>query len=72
MCRTHLDEGPRTNLCSHGLAVPLSIKEAAGILNVSEKTMRQLCREGKIEARKIGREWRIPRRAVLSLCEEAA
>lgn len=51
-----------------GLPVPCSIKEASRILNLSEKTMRRLCRDGEIDARKVGREWRIPRKEVLSLC----
>lgn len=33
--------------------------EAAGVLRVSERTVRRLCAKNKIEATKVGRGWRI-------------
>lgn len=65
----HSGEEQRPYACDSGLPVPCSIKEASRILNLSEKTMRRLCRDGEVGARKVGREWRIPRKEVLSLCE---
>ena len=40
--------------------VVLSIKEAALRIKVSEANVRQLIKERKIAASKVGKEWRIP------------
>lgn len=39
----------------------ISVKEAASILNVSPGHVKNLCAEGKIEAKKIGKTWVIDR-----------
>ena len=43
----------------------LTPSQVAELLQVEEKTVRDLARRGEIPARKIGREWRFSRRAVL-------
>lgn len=42
----------------------LTIEEAAGQLRVSERTIYDMVRAGKIEAFKVGRVWRIPEEAL--------
>ena len=43
----------------------LNMQEICELLNVSEKTMIKLLKEENIPARKIGREWRFSRTAVI-------
>ena len=43
----------------------LTPAQLAELLQVDEKTVRELARRGEIPARKIGREWRFSRAAVL-------
>ena len=43
----------------------LTPAQLAELLQVDEKTVRDLARRGEIPARKLGREWRFSRRAVL-------
>lgn len=43
----------------------LNLEQATGFLGVSEKTMIKLLREEHIPARKIGREWRFSKKALL-------
>jgi excisionase family DNA binding protein len=43
----------------------LTPAQLAELLQVDEKTVRDLARRGQVPARKIGREWRFSRRAVL-------
>ncbi|QAT50444.1 DNA-binding protein [Caproiciproducens sp. NJN-50] len=43
----------------------LNLKQAAGALGVSEKTLIKLLREEHFPARKIGREWRFSRESLL-------
>lgn len=43
----------------------LNLEQAMEFLNVSEKTLLKLLREEHIPARKIGREWRFSRQALL-------
>jgi len=43
----------------------LSLEEAAELFNVSVKTFIKLLREEKVPARKIGREWRFSRKALI-------
>ena len=43
----------------------LTPAQLAELLQVDEKTVRDLARRGEIPARKVGREWRFSRRAVL-------
>jgi excisionase family DNA binding protein len=42
-------------------------EELARLLRVSEETIRRRCRTKEIEARKLGRIWRIPRAEALKL-----
>jgi excisionase family DNA binding protein len=37
----------------------LTLEEAAALLRVSPNTVYKMCREGKIPAAKVGRQWRI-------------
>jgi excisionase family DNA binding protein len=48
----------------------LTVAEAAKLLRMSEEIVRQLAREGKIPAGKVGRSWRFSRRALLRLVGE--
>lgn len=43
----------------------LNIEEAAHLLGVSTKTFAKVLREGEIPGRKIGREWKFARRALI-------
>lgn len=43
----------------------LNMQEVCELLNVSEKTMIKLLKEENIPARKIGREWRFSRTAII-------
>ena len=43
----------------------LNIDEAAVLLGVSTKTFAKVLREGEIPGRKIGREWKFARRALI-------
>lgn len=43
----------------------LNLEQAAGFLGISEKTLIKLLREEHIPARKIGREWRFSREALV-------
>ena len=45
----------------------LTVKEAACYLRLSEMTILRLANQGIIPGAKIGRQWRFPREAVLSL-----
>jgi excisionase family DNA binding protein len=47
-------------------------EELARLLRVSEETIRRKCRKKEIEARKLGRVWRIPREEVLKLVGDEA
>ena len=42
----------------------LTVRQAADILQVSTKTICELCRIGALAGRKIGRLWRVPRPAL--------
>ena len=42
----------------------LTIEETALYLRVSESTVRRMVKDGRIPARQIGRQWRIPRAAL--------
>ncbi|MDU3722938.1 MAG: helix-turn-helix domain-containing protein, partial [Clostridium celatum] len=44
----------------------LNLQEVCELLNVSEKTMIKLLKEENIPARKIGREWRFSKQAVIN------
>lgn len=43
----------------------LNLEQAAGFLGISEKTLIKLLREEHVPARKIGREWRFSREALI-------
>ena len=43
----------------------LTVEQAAELLRVDEDTVRTLAREAKMPARKVGRQWRFSRSAVL-------
>ena len=43
----------------------LTLEQACELLNVSERTMIKLLREDHLPARKIGREWRFNKKALL-------
>ena len=44
--------------------VVLTLVEAANFIRVSDKTMGELARSGRVPARKVGREWRFLRRSL--------
>jgi excisionase family DNA binding protein len=43
----------------------MNLKEASEFLKIHEGTVRELAKEGKIPARKIGREWRFSKTALI-------
>lgn len=43
----------------------IDVQTAAQILDMSERTVRHLCAEGELHARKFGRAWRIQREDVM-------
>jgi len=48
----------------------LNLEETAQALRVSNQTIYNMIRDGRIKARKVGREWRFLRSEVMSLMEE--
>lgn len=42
----------------------LTSKEVAELLNISDYTIKRFAREGRIPARKIGRQWRFSRQEI--------
>lgn len=44
----------------------LSLAETVELLRMKRHTIAQLAREGKIPGRKVGAEWRFPRRRLLA------
>lgn len=60
--------GGETCLCLPALQylpVLLNTKQAAQVLNVSERTVTRLCKEGEIHAALVGRQWRLNRDELL-------
>ncbi|MDF9409743.1 helix-turn-helix domain-containing protein [Pelotomaculum isophthalicicum JI] len=47
----------------------MNLEEAAEFLRISQTTLKKLLREGEIPARKVGREWRLSRQALLKWLE---
>lgn len=47
------------------LPLMLNVRQAAELLNVSEKHVRDLCQDGTIRSVRVGRSWRIGRDALL-------
>lgn len=47
----------------------LTLKEAANYLRVSESSLLRLLKDRKIQARKVGRQWRFSRRQLLDYVE---
>jgi excisionase family DNA binding protein len=43
----------------HAIAPSLSVYEVADLFGVSHKTIRNMIRDGKLPAAKIGQQWRI-------------
>ncbi len=43
----------------------LDVEEAATLLGISRWTVRALAKDGKLPARKLGKEWRFSRQALL-------
>ena len=43
----------------------LNMQDTAEILNVSEAVISRLFRNGDIPAQKVGREWRVPKDAII-------
>ncbi|MHB0871121.1 MAG: helix-turn-helix domain-containing protein [Chloroflexota bacterium] len=43
----------------------LDVEEAAALLGISRWTVRALAKDGKLPARKLGKEWRFSRQALL-------
>lgn len=57
--------GPRRTAGKHEeIALVLTPRQAGRLLSVPTKTIVQLCREGVLRAKKVGRHWRIPREAI--------
>lgn len=54
------------------VAEVLTLAEAAALLRVDEKAVRDLAARGGIPGRRLGREWRFSRRALLAWLGQAA
>jgi excisionase family DNA binding protein len=50
----------------------MTLEDAAGFLKVSETTVYQLLRDGQLKARKVGREWRFLKSALVAYLKEGA
>ena len=50
-----------------GVSPVMTVREVAKLFKVKEKTVRALIRSGELEAKKVGRQWRIRRDAVEEL-----
>ena len=48
----------------------ISVKEAAAIRNVSERTFLNLIHKGEVEAKKEGRSWRVSRKSAENISED--
>lgn len=46
----------------------MSVRQAAGVLGVSQRHVARLCERGEIKAVKIGRLWRVNRDALAAQC----
>jgi excisionase family DNA binding protein len=64
--RLRNEEAPMGNLDTRDRTEPelISIREAARMVGVSNRTMNRLCLEGKVKAVRIGCQWRINRKAL--------
>lgn len=58
---------PTTDLNASALPVMLTTEQVSGILNVSAKHVRDMCREQTIRAVRVGATWRIPRDPFLEM-----
>ena len=58
--RTDLDDWP----------VILSAHEVSKMMRVSIRTVLQMARDGELPAKKVGREWRFSRRALIEYLED--
>lgn len=57
-------------MSSNGRYIPVS--ELASRLSCSDETIRRQCRDGRIPAIKVGRDWRVDAdKAILSLSKES-
>lgn len=52
------------------LPLVLTVPEVAETLRVSDDAVYRLCQDGDLDARRVGRRWIIPRRAVLAFLGE--
>lgn len=50
----------------------LSINEASSKLNLTPQQVRNLCRDGKVQAEKVGRTWIIPENALTEYCSSTS
>lgn len=68
MSKSSAGETARVDQLKSQMQMPalLDSRQAARLLNVSERTVTRLCSRGKIRARRVGRLWRINRDALLS------
>ena len=48
----------------------LTVKEIAGYLKVSEQSVKRAIRDGRLEAFKLGRDWRIRKESITKLFEQ--
>lgn len=67
MSKSSAGETARVDQLKSQMQMPalLDSRQAARVLNVSERTVTRLCNRGKIRARRVGRLWRINRDALL-------
>ena len=56
---------------SSGQDVPLSVRRASEMLNVSVRTVQRMAERDELKASKVGKQWRISKRSVLSLLPES-
>jgi excisionase family DNA binding protein len=49
--------------------VVVDVAYVAQLLQINQKTVERCCREGRIRATKIARQWRIPKAEVERICE---
>lgn len=58
-------DGDASTADPRSLPLLLNVKQAAELLNVSDKYVRDLCAAGKIKAVRVGSVWRVGRDALL-------
>lgn len=55
---------------NHGGEVLYTVTDVARILQMNDQTVRRYCRDGDIDAIKVGVQWRIPASALSKMLDE--